>query len=97
MPKKLVKIVDEKVLNKGHIRKLTALRKSLGPEIADKAFAEWFEQFGGEKAEPEDRDAKLILETLEPLVMGNKLKIPRGGYVVRRGRGRVIVERAKSE
>jgi len=26
------------------LRKLTALRKSLGEEIADKAFSEWYEQ-----------------------------------------------------
>ncbi len=97
MPKKPVKIVDEKTLSRGHLRKLIALRKSLGEEIADKAFAEWFEQNSGEKAVPEDRNAKLILETLGPLVMGKKLKLPRGGYLVRRGRGRVIVERARSE
>ncbi len=34
---------------------------------------------------------------LAPLAMSGKLKIPRGGYVVRRGRGRVIVERAKGD
>ena len=95
MPKEPARTVDETTLSKGHIRKLTALRKSLGQEIADKAFAEWFAQFGRENVEAEDRNAKLILATLEPLVMGNKLKIPRGGYVVRRGRGRVIVEPAR--
>ena len=31
----------EDQLNKGQARKLTALRKSLGDDIADKAFAEW--------------------------------------------------------
>ena len=31
----------ERDLTKGQLRKLTALRKSLGEEIADKAFAEW--------------------------------------------------------
>ncbi len=97
MPKKTVKTVDANTLTKGQLRKLTALRKSLGKEIADKAFAEWLEQYSGEKVVPEDRNAKLILETLEPLVMGKKLKLPRGGYVVRRGRGRVIVERPRSE
>ena len=97
MPKRAAPKVDEKKLNKGHLRKLTALRKSLGKEIADKAFAAWLEQQPTETAKPKDKNAKLILETLEPLVLGNKLKIPRGGYLVRRGRGRVIVERAKSE
>ena len=97
MPKKAAPKFDEKKLNKGHLRKLTALRKSLGQEIADKAFAAWLEQQPTETTKPEDKNAKLIVELLEPLVLGNKLKIPSGGYLVRRGRGRVIVGRAKSK
>ena len=96
MPKKAASKIDEKNLNKGHIRKLTALRKSLGKEIADKAFIAWLEQQPAETTKPEDKNVKLIVKTLEPLVLGNKLKIPRGGYLVRRGRGRIIVERARS-
>ena len=42
-----------------------------------------------------DRNAELIAETLGNLVQSGGLKIPRGGYVVTRGRGRVIVTRAK--
>ena len=84
---------DETTLSKGQIRKLTALRKSLGEEIADKAFAEWIQKFGAEKTEQADKNAKVIVQTLEPLVMQKKLQIPRGGYLLRRGRGRVIVER----
>lgn len=97
MPRKAAPKFDEKKLNKGHLRKLTALRKSLGQEIADNAFAAWLEQQPTETTKPEDKNAKLIVELLEPLVLGNKLKIPIGGYLVRRGRGRVIVARAKPE
>ena len=97
MPKKAAPKFNEKKLNKGHLRKLTALRKSLGQDIADKAFIAWLAALPKEKAIAEDKDAKLILDTLQPLVLANKIKIPRGGYLVRRGRGRVIAERAKSE
>ena len=93
MPKKAASKLDEKKLNKGHLRKLTALRKSLGQDIADKAFTAWLGQQTTETAEPEDKNAKLIVKTLEPLVLGNKLKIPRGGYLVKRGRGRIVVGR----
>lgn len=31
--------IDEKALSKGELRKLTALRKSIGAELADDAFA----------------------------------------------------------
>ena len=97
MPKKPTVQIDESVLSKGHLRKLNAARKSFGPEIADKAFSEWLTEQPREIAEPEEMNATMIRETLEPIVMSGKLKIPRGGYFVRRGRGRIIVERARSE
>ena len=83
MPKQAAPKIIESKLNKGHLRKLTALRKSLGQEIADKAFTAWLEQLPTETAIAEDRHAKLILKTLEPLVLCNKLKIPARGYRVR--------------
>mgnify|MGYP006124650827 CR=1 FL=1 len=88
---------DESGLNKGQMRKLNALRKSLGADIANKAFSEWYEkQTKQPDSAPVDANAALITDTLEPLAKQGKLRIPRGGYVVRRGRGRVIVERARS-
>ena len=97
MPKKSTVKFDESVLSKGQLRKLNAVRKSFGSEIADKAFAQWLTEQPREIAEPEDMNAALVRKTLEPMVMSNKLKIPRGGYIVRRGRGRIIVEPARSE
>ena len=97
MPQKAAPKFYESKLNKGHLRKLTALRKSLGQDIADKAFTAWLEQRPTTMTKPEDKNAKLIVKTLEPLVMGNKLNIPRGGYLVKRGRGRIVVSRPKSE
>ena len=86
---------DENQLTKGQLRKLTALRKSLGPDIADEAFAKWIAQQS--KPVPEDRNAAAIAEALMPLIEQGKLMIPRGGYLVRRGRGRVIAEPVKEE
>ena len=37
----------------------------------------------------------MIVDTLWPLVQQGKLAIPRGGFLLRRGRGRISVERAK--
>jgi hypothetical protein len=37
-----------------------------------------------------------MFSTLELLAKRRKLQIPRGGYLVRRGRRRVIVERVRS-
>ncbi len=95
-PQKTIAAIDEAALTKGELRKLNALRKSIGDEIGEQAFSKWL------KSKPKagatatrDRNAELITETLGKLVLSGGLKIPRGGYVVTRGRGRVIVTRAK--
>ena len=87
--------INEKDLSKGELRKLRALRKSLGQEIADEAFAKWKEQqaVASGNGEFKDTNAELIEEALAPLL--DKLRMPRGVcYSIRRGRGRFIVEPA---
>lgn len=91
MARKPAKKFDEKQLTKGELRKLNALRKSLGEDIANKAFSEWYEQQGAAETQ-HDPNAERIAEALQPLIEKNRLRIPRGGYLLRRGRGRVIVE-----
>lgn len=82
--------VDEKTLTKGELRKLNALRKSIGEDLANEAFAKWYAQEGKSDGE-EDPNVEMIAAALEPLM--DKLRIPRGGaYAIRRGRGRFIVE-----
>ena len=83
----------ESELTKGQARKLTALRKSIGEEIAHKAFADWLTT-KPEAVEEVDKNTELIAEILVDQINQGKLRIPRGGYLVRRGRGRVVVERA---
>ena len=85
---------DEGQLSKGNARKLTALRKSLGDDIANKAFGEWLASEPAPTVETSDKNAELIAEILVDLIKQGKLRIPRGGYLVRRGRGRVVVESA---
>ncbi len=85
----------ERDLNKGQLRKLTALRKSLGKEIADNAFAEWLASVPEAKPLSVDKNAEAIAELLNAPVLAKKIRLPRGGYVVKRGRGRVVVERAQ--
>ena len=85
-------MIDETALTKGQLRKLNALRKSLGQTIADEAFTKWLDQA---VEEPEvDRNAEVISDALWSLIQEGGLSIRRGGYIVRRGRGRVIVEAA---
>ena len=86
--------IDEGSLTKGQLRKLNALRKSVGEEIGARTFAAWLGSQGAadEKA---DGNAALVVDTLWPLVEEGRLAIPRGGYLLRRGRGRLIVEPAR--
>ena len=87
--------IDESGLTKGQLRKLRALRKSVGDDIAERAFSEWLakQQAASGKA---DGNAATIVDTLWPLVEQGTLAIPRGGYLIRRGRERIIVEPARS-
>lgn len=85
-------VLDESLLTKGELRKLVALRKSLGDEIAGRAFLEWLRGKAAPQA-AEDPVAQQIAAALMEQVESGRLMIPRGGYLVRRGRGRVVVER----
>jgi hypothetical protein len=93
MPRKPTPGFNEKDLSKGERRKLNALRKFLGDEIAGKAFAQWLADNGSSSTGGSDPNAEMIAEILSKLALQDKLRIPHGGYLVRRGRGRIIVER----
>ena len=87
--------IDESTLTKGQRRKLNALRKSVGDEIGAQAFAAWLFSYEA-PGTTADANAALIVDTLWPLVQQGTLSIPRGGYLLRRGRGRIIVEPPRS-
>ncbi len=97
MARKPTPKLDEKALTKGELRKLNALRKTVGEDVGEKAFMEWLRKKPATMIETEDKNAVLIADTLFPLIEKNKIRIPRGGYLVRRGLVRVIVERPGSD
>ncbi len=89
--------ITETNLTKGQLRKLNALRKSVGPAIGERAFVKWLKKANSEKNTEGDRNADLIAEAVYGVIRDKRLRIPRGGYLVRRVRGWVIVERAAAE
>ena len=97
MPQAASPAFDENALPKGQLRKLTALRKSLGEDIANRAFEQWLKTQEKANTGPVDGGAKLIEEAVAALVKKKKISIPRGGYLLLRGRGRVIVTRAAQD
>lgn len=86
--------IDESALTRGQLRTLHALRKSVGEDVGERAFAAWLES-RREAAGEADENAARIVDVLWPLVEEGRLAIPRGGYRLRRGRGRIIVEAAR--
>ena len=95
--RKAAPAVDEDALTKGQLRKLVALRKSVGEEIGTMAFGRWLAEQATESGGLPDKNAEQIVAALEPLVKSKKLRIRRGGYLVTRGRGRVIVTPAEEK
>ncbi len=88
---------DETKLPKGQLRKLNALRKSVGDDIGNRAFARWLKTQKKDSAAAADKTAESIEERLAALVAEKKISIPRGGYLLTRGRGRVIVTRTAKD
>ena len=86
--------IDESALTRGQLRKFDALRKSVGEEVGEPAFVAWLES-QREAAGEADGNAAKTVDVLWPLVEEGRLAIPRGGYLLRYGRGRIIVEQAR--
>ncbi len=97
VPRKPKALFDEGELAKGQLRKLNALRKSVGQKIGERAFAQWLKKASTERAAPEDKNITRITEAVEALIKEKKFNIPLGGYLLKRGRGRIIVTRAAPE
>ena len=89
--------LDEIALTKGELRKLNALRKSVGDKLAEETFAKWLKKRqSAQTGVQEDKNAVIIADALMKLIDDKSIRIPRGGYHITRGRGRVIVEQPKS-
>jgi len=87
-------MIDEASLSKGHMRKLVALRKSLGSDIADKAFVEWQKTQASSPEVKEDPIATALLEAIGPVV--ENMNLGRYGYTIRRSRAGLTATRNTS-
>ena len=87
-------MIDEANLSKGHMRKLVALRKSLGDEIADKAFVEWQKKQNSTPEQKPDATAAALLDAVTPVV--DSLNLGRYGYTIRRSRAGLTISRNES-
>ena len=83
--------IKEKSLTKGQIRKLNALRKSVGVKIGEEAFEKLLKEQAKAKAVPKvqsDPIAEKILEAVKSLEKDKTVKLGNRGYVVKRAKGK---------
>ena len=81
--------IDETGLTKGLVRKLTALRKSVGDDLAEEVFAKWLERDAASQAIGNlDPVAMKIVEALTEFENDQKFNLGNYGYTLRRAKGR---------
>lgn len=78
-----------KALTKGQLRKLNALKKSVGDQIGEQAFAKWLKQQSSSKQnERIDLVAQKIKQALSVLAMDKNVRLGNLGYSIRRAKGK---------
>ena len=81
--------IKETSPNKGQIRKLNALRKSIGVKLGEDAFGKWLKEQA--KAVPKvqpDLVAEKILNAVKSLEKDKTVKLGNRGYVIKRSKGK---------
>ena len=81
--------IDETRLTKGQVRKLNALRKSVGEDLGEEVFSKWMVMQAQAAAKPDtDPIADTIIEALEGYVNDRSFRLGNYGYTIRRARGK---------
>ena len=81
--------IDETGLTKGLVRKLNALRKSVGDDLAEEVFAKWLERQAASQAKVKpDPVAVKIVGALARLEHDPKFNLGNHGYALRRAKGK---------
>ena len=80
--------MQESELTKGQVRKLKAIRKSLGNKIADPAFSKWLKtQTSGKSGGKPDPVANQLERSLKSLSSTN-INLGTWGYTIKRSKGK---------
>ena len=79
--------IDETKLTKGQMRKLNALRKSVGDELGEDVFSKWLAQQAAMAPKPDP-----IVEKINAALAGyegdSSFRLGNYGYTIRRARGK---------
>ena len=79
--------IDHSTLTKGQVRKLNALRKSVGDKIADDAFGKWMKTQSKTPKEVRDPVADALVTALDQFKDDKTFNLGTKGYVVKRSKG----------
>ena len=83
--------INESKLTKGQVRKLNALRKSVGNELGDEVFSKWLAQQASAAAKPKPDPVALKIEgSLADFVGDQSFRLGNYGYTIRRARGKGV-------
>ena len=80
--------IDQSTLTKGQVRKLNALRKSIGDDIAENAFGKWMKSQSKTPKVIRDPVADPLVAALANLTSNKSFRLGTKGYVVKRAKGK---------
>ena len=80
--------IDQSTLTKGQVRKLNALRKSVGDNIAENAFGKWMKSQSKTPKVVRDPVADALVGALSNLTSDKGFRLGTKGYVVKRAKGK---------
>jgi hypothetical protein len=80
--------IDHSNLTKGQIRKLNALRKSVGDNIAEDAFSKWMTAQSQTPKDVRDPVADALVAALDQFKDDKTFRLGTKGYVVKRSKGK---------
>jgi hypothetical protein len=80
--------IDETNLTKGQVRKINALRKSVGDEIAEDAFSKWIKIQNQTPKDVSDPVADALVAALDQFKDDKTFRLGTKGYVVKRSKGK---------
>jgi hypothetical protein len=79
---------NQSTLTKGQVRKLNALRKSIGDDIAEEAFSKWMISQSQTPKEVRDPVADALVAALDQFKDDKTFRLGTKGYVVKRSKGK---------
>ena len=80
--------MDEASLTKGQIRKLNALKKSIGDNLGEQEFSKWLQTQSKVAVAKKDPVAEKLHSAISSLALDSSFRLGTKGYTIKRARGK---------